>query len=767
MVTNNQVKNKNKDSNTKVNKKTLKEEKKTYKAVQKEQKGKSLSNREQERIRLLRTKVVYKQNKEFNLRLKNVKKNFGHKKVLKGVTFDIKKGERLSLIGKNGSGKSTLINVISQQLKLSEGEIRYGYASNRLESLELMGIQFQTLNYPEGFIVRDVIHFFNSSVEKSIRMSKREISDMISMFGIDKYLDQKIDRLSGGQQQRVNILLALIKKPSLLILDEISTGLDVESAETIKGYIEQYLTKYPETSLLLVSHSDEEIRELTERVIILEDGKIVENFASKELTNKRFLEITSRDPKLTSKQKEDAEKESEVLLKKLKKSYRVKKKGPFRRLFSAFTSSISRVFASIDNKKMAEGNIVEINDVSKTYGKTVGAVRNFSLDIKDGERISITGPNGSGKSTIVEIIAQVKGYDSLKNKSKVQNNLAKADFEREFRRLEEVMNVELRNFKNAYRLERQLAELKIQDLEKSLEEEIKEIRKVFNEYPKKEKTRKNKIIMNDKISSRREEVTNEINDVQENSDKNIANKKAKFIKLEKELNKKLEIDQIMAEIDYFKKLERIQEEKELKKGHIFSKEYILNGEVQESKVIKNDKPQISYSFTKTTRGVRNDAGVQFQYASFPVEMNVLDVILFFARTNEKFLSKEEIIEAVKVFKLEKLLKSKAYRLSGGERQRLNVLLAIMKSPKLLILDEISTGLDVDSIVKIDAFIKSYLDRTGATLILISHNYHEVHSLTDRVVVMKYGELSEIVDTKGWTLKQTKNKMRDIYRGGAI
>ncbi len=720
----------------KIEKKQLKEEEKAKQAAVKEAAGKKVSSKDRERIRLLRTKLIYKQDKEYSLRLKNVKRSFGPKDVLRGVTFDLKKGERLSLIGKNGSGKSTLINIISQQLKMSAGEIRYGYASNRLESLELMGIQFQTLNYPEGFIVKDVIHFFNVSVEKSIRMSKRELSDMISMFGVDKYMSQSIDRLSGGQQQRINILLALIKRPKLLILDEISTGLDVESAETIKGYIEQYLKRYPETALLLVSHSDEEIRELTTRAIVLEAGKIVEEFDSKELNPKKFLEITSREPQLTAKEQKEVEKESEKHLKQLRKAYKIRKGGPIRKL----NRGIGSLFAKkLDNKKMDEGNILEFRKLSKTYGKTVGAVRDMSYNIKAGSRVAITGPNGSGKSTLVEILSQVKSADKPSKRFDNMLNLAHSDIERTLDKLEEERNIEIRLFKNKYRLERDIAYAEADEVVKSKQPSLKEAR------------------------IKAEQMRDEADMVA-----NLA--KQELAVLINKLDKQLEEDKQDAFIAYVNKIAFIEEQiKKTKKDKHYRVRhaYVDNGEEVPDTETRDKKPQIAYSWTKTRRGVRDEVGVQFQYASFPVEMTVLDVILFFARINENFLPKEEMIEAVKVFKLEKLLKQRAYRLSGGERQRLNVLLAIMKTPKLLILDEISTGLDVDSILKIDDFIQSYLDKTGATLILISHNYHEVHSLTDKIIVMKYGELTEVVDTAGWKLSQTKEKMRDIYKGGGI
>ncbi len=784
---------------------------------------KKISKKKKRKIEILNSKYKYEIDGKHSLKIENVYKSYGTKNVLNGVTFEINKGERVALVGKNGSGKSTLISIISQQTRMNKGLINYGYAKNKIGSLEGMGIQFQTLLYPEGFIVKDVIHFFNVSTDKSKRMSKSELSDIVSMFGIEPYLKQKIDRLSGGQQQRINILLAMIKKPKLLILDEISTGLDVESAEKIKRYIESYLERNKDAALLLISHSDEEIRELTERVYVLEKGEIVEEFKSKELTNEKFFKITSREPKQTLEETEEINLASQKIISSFRKAYgekegfkpesKIEKESLVNKNIEDQTNEqenksnkIKNIIkdtlaGKIDNEKIKKDNIIEINDLSKTYGKTVGAIRNISLSIKDGERVAITGPNGSGKTTLVEIMSFVKNYDSKRMKFSNLFALSKRDYEKELEKNKEYVNTELRNLKNLYRIERESISKKISEFKEkeskeivSLENEKKELaiklKKDINTLKSKDDSKKEILdlkesfksdskILTDKIQNLKNElnikVKEETEKIQEEVNSKVLKMKEEYALTETKLNDELQEKNEKAKISFEARKEEIEKYKEEVKA---SKEngknnltkvggYIDNGKKIEVTNEINDAPTLMYSFATTKRQVKDETGVQFQYASFPVEMSVKDVILFFSRTNKYYLSTDEIINAIKVFKLEHLLKRKAYKLSGGERQRLNVLLSIMKSPKILILDEISTGLDVDSIVKIDKFIKEYLDKTMATLILISHNYHEVHSLTDKIVVMKNGKLNEIVNTKTWNLPKVKEKMRDIYMGGAI
>gem|GEM_PF-2429469 len=762
---------------------------------------KRISKKEQRIIDASKRKHKYKLSDTYTLRIKNVKKSYGLKKVLKGVTFDILKGEKVALIGKNGSGKSTLISILSQQLKMSRGEIVYGYATNKIDSFELMGIQFQALSYPEGFVVKDVISFFNVSVEKSKRLSKSELENLVIKFGINKFINQQIDRLSGGQQQRINILLAMIKKPKLLILDEISTGLDVESAEVIKGYIYDYLEENKDASLLLVSHSDEEIREMVDKVFVLEQGKIVEEMVSSKLTQKKFLEITSRELKYTKKEAAKQKRESQRLLNGFERAYTKREPGEKTRLekylekiknkitnysivnsesgkkktehkiFTFFNSIIifkvnklnsnknkknilkkekpsklskkieivkenvktysKKVLGDIENENFKEGNIIEINDISKTYGKKVGAVRNVSLSIKDGERVSITGSNGSGKTTLVEMMAFVKTADGKSKRFKNMKHLVTADYHNVLKELDYKKDIELKQFKAMYIFSQELYAKEIEEIKNGSEEFIK------NSNLTEEKARL--------------KIQKDIDKIKNQMAKELAIKKAEYQKLEAKLNEQRNIEAKKALNKYHKdKADVLLEESKSKKtnGDFVVPSYILNGKKIGEVVKNNNDPQISYAFAKKTREVKDNVGVQFQYVSFPFDMTVQDVILFFSRSNKYFLSKKEMFDALKIFKLEGLLKMKANRLSGGEKQRLNVLLAIMKSPKILILDEISTGLDVDSIVKIDKFIKDYLEKTKATLILISHNYHEVHSLTDKIIVMNRGKLTEIVDTKG-------------------
>lgn len=217
------------------------------------------------------------------LEVKNISKSFGKNEVLKDVTFNISKGERVSIIGPNGSGKSTLINVLLGLVKKSGGEVLYPSHNNSVkEFVSDLGIQFQSGKFPNNFKVKEVIEvimeqssdFKYKDYKTWKKESKKKIKEYLDVFQITKKANTKVSLLSGGQKQRLNILLALISNPKILILDEISTGLDIGSQKQLISFIDSFVKKEKAT-LIIVSHIIFEIQELTDSILMLDEGKIM------------------------------------------------------------------------------------------------------------------------------------------------------------------------------------------------------------------------------------------------------------------------------------------------------------------------------------------------------------------------------------------------------------------------------------------------------------------------------------------------------------
>ena len=211
------------------------------------------------------------------IEIKNLVKNFGKKKVLKNISLTIKEGERVALIGGNGSGKTTLVEIIANIQKETSGEIIY---SPNLK----IGIQFQESEYPMGVTTNALINFY---LEKfGSKNTKEKLKDMVRIFRLDGLLKKQLFEMSGGQKQRINILLALIHNPNFIILDELSTGLDIKIRRELRNFIIKYLKDYPKTSLILVSHSMGEAEELCNRVVVLDWGIVKVDLSMKEVIKK-------------------------------------------------------------------------------------------------------------------------------------------------------------------------------------------------------------------------------------------------------------------------------------------------------------------------------------------------------------------------------------------------------------------------------------------------------------------------------------------------
>ncbi len=214
--------------------------------------------------------------------LKNVNKTFGKKEVLKDVNLKVKQGEKIAILGPNGSGKSTLMNVILGLKKPTKGEIKYPFFNNkRINFTKEVGMQFQSGNFPNNFKVKEIIDIvfeqksdFKYKDYRSFKKeAKKKIEEYVEIFKLKKVYKSKVKNLSGGEKQRLNILLAIISNPKVLILDEISTGLDIKSQKQLIKFIEDY-SNNNEVTLIIISHIVYEIEQLADSVAMLDEGEI-------------------------------------------------------------------------------------------------------------------------------------------------------------------------------------------------------------------------------------------------------------------------------------------------------------------------------------------------------------------------------------------------------------------------------------------------------------------------------------------------------------
>ena len=193
--------------------------------------------------------------------VKDISFSYGHVKVLQDVTFPIKRGDFLAIIGPNGSGKTTLIKIILGLLKPSKGKVRIlGKPAEDFEDWRKIGYVPQQATHIDPYFpasAREVVAMEFLASRKFPRLAKREeeicIEKALKQVGMEHFKNWRIGSLSGGQQQRVFIARAVVNEPYILFLDEPTTGVDSETQEHFYDMLDT-LNKKEGITIVLVTH---------------------------------------------------------------------------------------------------------------------------------------------------------------------------------------------------------------------------------------------------------------------------------------------------------------------------------------------------------------------------------------------------------------------------------------------------------------------------------------------------------------------------------
>lgn len=227
--------------------------------------------------------------------VKNLKKNFGATDILKGISFDLKKGQALSIIGPSGSGKSTILRCLCQLTSVTDGTIEIGgdclvkdgiYSpKSELRKIGLkIGMVFQNFNlFPHYSVLQNV-------VEPQVRVQKvpRKLAEQNAREWLARMnlLDRENcypQQLSGGQQQRVAIARALALNPQVLVFDEPTSALDPELTGEILKVIKDLAAQ--KMTMIVVTHEMAFARDTSDHVIFIDGGVIVEQGDPKLVIN--------------------------------------------------------------------------------------------------------------------------------------------------------------------------------------------------------------------------------------------------------------------------------------------------------------------------------------------------------------------------------------------------------------------------------------------------------------------------------------------------
>ncbi len=208
------------------------------------------------------------------IELEDVSFHSDGKTILENISFNVEKGDFISIIGSSGSGKSTLLKLISHLISPTYGNIRINgkdiYEYNPIELRKNISYCFQT-PYLFGDKVRENIEF--PYFIRNLKIDNERVNELFLRFQMDvDILNQEIKNLSGGEKQRIALIRSLLLRPEVLLLDEITSALDVYNTKIVEGIIES-LNKEGIT-ILWVTHDLEQSRRYANKLLTLETGKI-------------------------------------------------------------------------------------------------------------------------------------------------------------------------------------------------------------------------------------------------------------------------------------------------------------------------------------------------------------------------------------------------------------------------------------------------------------------------------------------------------------
>jgi ABC-2 type transport system ATP-binding protein len=201
----------------------------------------------------------------------DLRKAYGPVEAVRGLSFEVERGEVFGLLGPNGAGKTTTVEILEGYRQRSAGEVRvlgHDPATRDRDLQQRVGIVLQSCGFYPRVTVQEAVEHFAKAYERP-----RDADETIALVGLDEKADTRTKELSGGQRRRLDLALALVGDPELVFLDEPTTGFDPAARRTAWGVV-RTLKELGKT-VLLTTHYLDEAQELADRVAIVKEGRIV------------------------------------------------------------------------------------------------------------------------------------------------------------------------------------------------------------------------------------------------------------------------------------------------------------------------------------------------------------------------------------------------------------------------------------------------------------------------------------------------------------
>lgn len=233
------------------------------------------------------------------IRFEKVQKNYGKKTILKDFSVSIDKGESIGVIGPNGAGKSTFLKIAASVQKPDKGIVFYDDVPlKKLIKTYRQDIGYipQDIALYEELTVREQIKFWKSVTNNKVNESY--LSQMISMLHLDQVMEQRVRNLSGGWKRKVNLCVGMLHEPPIIMLDEPTVGIDIAAKADIINWLK--VLNDLGTTVIYISHDWHELKQLSNRVFIIDQGQIAYEGSMEGLEDfERELELGHGQEELT------------------------------------------------------------------------------------------------------------------------------------------------------------------------------------------------------------------------------------------------------------------------------------------------------------------------------------------------------------------------------------------------------------------------------------------------------------------------------------